>query len=208
MKKLLISFVILCFVFSFGVNSIFLEKASAASPARIESDMTTSIPKGAVIDKTEVTTVYFDKSGVSSATTPDTRVMPEWGTPYYYIVNTTSYDRPDLTPIAETSGGPGPGTVSLSQAGSISNSWSADVGVTAQVVSAGVGFSVTGTVTRTFAYTAQVASGQHATIDAYAIQRICNYEVWYNPLVGNAYLAGYGWAMTCIGVDYRVTYWH
>lgn len=71
MKQLLISFVVLCFVFSFGMNSIFLETASAASPVQIESDMKISIPKGAVIDKTEVTT--------------------EWGSPYYYLTNIWGY---------------------------------------------------------------------------------------------------------------------
>jgi len=82
------------------------------------------------------------------------------------------------------------------------------VGVTAQIVSAGLGFSVTDTVAQTCAYTAQLASGQHATIDAYAINEVYDYDVWYNPLLGNAYYAGCGYATTCIGVDYVVTYWH
>lgn len=221
MKKRVVLFIVVVLLISLSMNATCLKAVSAANPgnppapstaeevfnARM-SDIKASLPKGAVIDKVIVTTVYFDQGSANSETAPGAGVTPDWGSPYYYIVATFTYEQHGGSKIAETSGGPGPGSLTLSQTVSVANSWSANVGVSASVVSAGVGFTVTATVTKTCGYTAQIPSGQYARIDAYPVNQVNDFDVWYNPLLGDAYYAGWGYAIRCIGVDYTTTYWH
>jgi len=224
MKRIMIALVVLCLLVPFGMDSFFLEAASAANPADLPivaskeeflnaavSDMKISIPKGAVIDRTEVTIEYFGKTAVNGTSIPKPKgVTPQWGQiAYYYISNKTGPSEAwGTTRIATTSGGPGPGTLTLGQTVTVSNSFSANVGVTAGVVSAGLGFNVTVSTQWSCSYAAQIPSGQHATINAYPVYDCYSYDVWYNPKIGDAYKAGNGSAKQSVGVAYVVSYWH
>lgn len=112
------------------------------------------------------------------------------------------------TRVATTSGGPGPGSLALGQTVTVSNSFSANVGITADKVTAGVGFNVVGTNQWACSYAAQIPAGQHATINAYPVYDCYSYDVWYNPKDGFAYKAGSGSAKKSVGIAFVISYWH
>jgi len=82
---------------------------------------------------------------------------------------------------ASTSGGPGPGTLTLEQSYSTSTGWSANVGVSAEVVSAGVGFQVSYTRQGTASYSTNLGNGEYAAIYGYPWIRQVNFDVWDDP---------------------------
>lgn len=129
-----------------------------------------------------------------------TGMQPMWGSAYYYIVNNTYCCIDDY--YATSVSGYGPGTLTLDITQSVSNQWSANVGVSADVVSAGVGFDVTHSQSYHYSYSTTLNAGEHKQINAYNRYYHYNYEVWYNPTFGDAYHAGDGNADNFMGVEY------
>ena len=95
-------------------------------------------------------------------------------------------------------------TLSLSETHSVGNTWSANVGVTADVVTAGVGFDVTVSYDHTFSTSAPVPPGQTIEIDAYTGLERTNYDVYVNPWIGDTYYAGSGNADQRTGDEFAV----
>ncbi|MCX7570291.1 hypothetical protein OS242_09980 [Tumebacillus sp. DT12] len=74
--------------------------------------------------------------------------------------------------------GAGPITLSVTVSKSVSATFSANVGVSAEVVSAGVGYSVTGTYGVSSTGTWAVPSGTYGRLEAYALHDKHSWEVW------------------------------
>lgn len=106
---------------------------------------------------------------------------PQWGSTYYYITNVSEpYEAWGTQYVAKVAGGPGPTTIHMSQSTSISNSFSANVSVSADVVTAGVGFSVTASFT-TLQCDLSIPADSYGAIEAYPIYDVYNYDIMYNP---------------------------
>jgi hypothetical protein len=76
------------------------------------------------------------------------------------------------------SSGWGPITLSVSVSTSVSATFSANVGVSAEVVSAGVGYSVTASYGVSSSGTWAVPSGTYGTLEAYALHNKHTWDVW------------------------------
>ena len=109
---------------------------------------------------------------------------------------------PEIQRFATMVRGTGPGHLTLSYTRSVSNQWSASANVSAEVVSAGVGFNVTQSTTVQYSYSMDVPAGKTYEIDAHDVFRRTYFQVYYNPLIGSAYWVGSGWADRFIGVAY------
>jgi len=172
------------------------------------------IPKGAKLISVKATFVYFnnDKDVVKPVPAKPIpgypSLEPQWGWPYYYITNVSGpYEAWGIQYVAKVAGGPGPTTIHMSQSASISNSFSANVNVSADVVSAGVGFNVTGTYTTTFECDLSIPAGCYGAIEAHPIYDVYSYDVMYNPASGNPYKVGNGSASKAVGVFYYKYTW-
>jgi hypothetical protein len=99
-----------------------------------------------------------------------------------------------------------PATLTLSKTLSVSNSWNASVGVSASVVTAAVGFSVTSSVSITYSATATVPGHTCEKILAYELYKVYKFNVYQEPFIGSDVLIGNGWAQSRNGVRYDVVY--
>ena len=81
-------------------------------------------------------------------------------------------------PAVEGDGGPTGATLSMSQQGSVSNTFQANVGVNAQVVSAGVGFNVTQSWSVTYGYSVQVPPNKTYRIQSFHHYNGVDFNVW------------------------------
>jgi hypothetical protein len=106
--------------------------------------------------------------------------------------------------VTQVKGSPGPMTLTLSGTYSVANSFSANVGVTADVVSAGVGFSVTWTASQTYSASTSVPTGACRIIKAYNTFNNYSFDVWQDQFIGDPYKIGSGVAHRFIGVWYQV----
>lgn len=98
----------------------------------------------------------------------------------------------------------GPSTATMSISQGISASFSANVSVDSEVVSSGVGFSVTDTFTVTDSYSVNVPSGYTYNIKARPIYLVKNYDIWNDPFIGWDYQLGSGYAMKPVGVCFAL----
>lgn len=104
---------------------------------------------------------------------------------------------PRATYVSGNAPATGSATLGLSIQDTVSNSWSANVGVSASVVSAGVGFSVTSSRTVQYSYSITMPPNTRWQIDAYNQFKHYDYEVWSGTTrVGN------GYARKFVGVYY------
>jgi len=173
------------------------------------------LPKGAKLISVKATVVYFNNSKDVLRPAPAKPVCgypslePQWGNPCYYITNVSGpYEAWGTQYVAKAAGGPGPTTIHMSQSTSISNSFSANVSVSADVVTAGVGFSVTASYTTTLQCDLSIPAGIYGAIEAYPIYNVYNYDVMYNPFIGSPYKAGEGNASKAVGVFYLTYTWN
>jgi hypothetical protein len=97
-------------------------------------------------------------------------------------------------------------TLTLSKTLSVANSFSANVSVSASVVTAGVGFSVTSSVS--IGYSASITVPGHTCekILAYELYKVYTFKVWQEPFIGSDVLIGNGWAQNRSGVRYDIVY--
>lgn len=154
----------------------------------------------------EVVHVVNSQSISSGGQVSPNTVSPNWGgsgTPYITDLQPTGWD--GTSPIGSTSiNGPAPLTLSINEGESAT--WSATGGVSASVVSASVGFSVT----QSYNVTAtggpvNVPSGHRWSMVAYPTYSGDDFQVWVNPFIGSAYQAGSGYAGKPIGADFVVS---
>ncbi|PTQ57883.1 MAG: hypothetical protein BSOLF_0394 [Candidatus Carbobacillus altaicus] len=131
--------------------------------------------------------------------TPSGDVNPLWGVPKYYI-QTTGTGQACGVEVLRDSYYYGPATATMTVTESVSAKWSANVGISASVVNAGVGFDVTESYTVSDSYNINVPPGYVAEIIAHPIYNVVTFDVWYDPMIGNPYKTGSGDAMKPIGV--------
>jgi hypothetical protein len=154
--------------------------------------------KGQIVS---VVIVPAQKVGVSSQTISPT-VSPEWWCNCYEIHNVTGPSPYNQVPAAAIAQAWGPGILTLSTTKQVSNQWSANVGVSAEVVSAGVGLNVTWSSSWTYSYQINVPAGEMWEIDANNYYYRYYYDVYWNPWVGDPYKVGDGWADDFKAVTY------
>ncbi|KAB8142538.1 hypothetical protein F8S13_13335 [Chloroflexia bacterium SDU3-3] len=95
-------------------------------------------------------------------------------------------------------------TLGLTSQYSWSHSFNANVGVTAQVVTAGIGFDVTLTGSNSYQYSLNMPPNTTWEIDAYHKHAVTDYDVWFDPWIGDSYKAGSGQAFEFKGVSYSI----
>ncbi|MBD1372575.1 hypothetical protein IC620_09430 [Hazenella sp. IB182357] len=94
--------------------------------------------------------------------------------------------------------GPGEATITVSE--SIAATWEASVGVSAEVISAELGFTVTSTYSVSDSYSIELPEGETVKIVARPVYNVYQYDVWKDPLIGNDYYLGSGSAYKPVGV--------
>jgi hypothetical protein len=101
--------------------------------------------------------------------------------------------------------GNGPSTIAIDITRTVKNSFSATVGVTAQVVTAGVGFSVERSESVTYRSSTSVPNRACWTMRAYNVFFEYGFEVWREPFIGADTKIGSGTARDFQGIEFRLT---
>jgi hypothetical protein len=148
---------------------------------------------------------YLTDESAPMAAEPTGGFEPQWGcvANCFWLQNVkyAGKNEPFVTMVK----GNGPGKLSLELSQTVTNGWTATVGVEAKVVSAGVEFNVSWSATQRYAYETQVPRGACWTIRAYNIYHDYTYDVWHNPFLGDPYKLGSGRAWKFMGVKYVLT---
>jgi hypothetical protein len=136
---------------------------------------------------------------------PDPGIQPQWGCVFdCWYLRKVVYTGQTNVFRTQAKGSPGPMTLTLSTTLTVSNSFTATVGVKAAVVSAGVGFSVTWSASQTYSASVSVPSGACRIIKAYDTFNNYRFEVWDQNFIGDPFKVGSGTAKRFIGVWYQV----
>ncbi len=101
--------------------------------------------------------------------------------------------------------GNGPATIAIDITRTVKNSFSATVGVTAQVVTAGVGFSVERSESVTYRSSTSVPNKACWTMRAYNVFFEYAFEVWREPFIGADTKIGSGTARDFQGIEFRLS---
>ena len=99
----------------------------------------------------------------------------------------------------------GPTTMSIDITRTVKNSFSASVNVSAEVVSAGVGFNVERSESVTYRSSTTVPNGACWTLRAYNVFYEYAFEVWQEPFIGSDRKIGSGTARDFQGIEFRLT---
>ncbi|MDM5191183.1 hypothetical protein QUF93_00370 [Bacillus hominis] len=119
----------------------------------------------------------------------------------YYVKNRSSTAACGSSILKKISGNSG--SLTLSFSGKVSATWSANAGITASAVSAGVGFNVSAEYSVTQSNTIDT-NGRYAEIRAYAEYTGYHFEVWENGWFSDSKV-GNGTALRPVGICF-VTY--
>ena len=126
---------------------------------------------------------------------------PAWGCAFNCVylknVRVTSYPK-YFAPGIMTEGN-GPQKIILSRSGSVSNGFSATVGISSDIVTAKVGVSVTQTQTVTFQNEATVPAGQCWRLQGVNVYQNWAYDVWTQNFIGDDTKIGTGTAWVWFG---------
>ncbi len=98
------------------------------------------------------------------------------------------------------------GQLTMSVTLSVSNSWSASVGISAGPVTAGVGFDVTNSASVLFQHTVDVPAYTCVQIKAYELVAVYKFNVYQEPFIGSDTRIGNGWAQRRDGQRFDVYY--
>jgi hypothetical protein len=101
--------------------------------------------------------------------------------------------------------GNGPTTIGIDLTRTVKNSFSSSVDVSAEVVSAGVGFNVERTESVTYRSSTTVPNGACWTLRAYNVFYEYGFEVWQEPFIGSDKKVGSGSARDFQGIEFRLT---
>jgi hypothetical protein len=101
--------------------------------------------------------------------------------------------------------GNGPTTIGIDITRTVKNSFSSTVSVSAEVVSAGVGFNVERSETVTYRSSTSVPNGACGTLRAYNVFYEYGFEVWQEPFIGSDRKIGSGTARDFQGIEFRLT---
>lgn len=103
--------------------------------------------------------------------------------------------------------GNGPTTIAIDITRTVKNSFSASVSVSAEIVTAGVGFNVERSETVAYRSSTTVPSGACWTIRAYNVFFEYGFEVWQEPFIGSDRKIGTGTARDFQGIEFRLSKW-
>ena len=101
--------------------------------------------------------------------------------------------------------GNGPTTIGIDLTRTVKNSFSSSVNVSAEVVSAGVGFNVERSESVTYRSSTSVPNGACWTLRAYNVFYEYGFEVWEEPFIGSDRKVGSGSARDFQGIEFRLT---
>lgn len=101
--------------------------------------------------------------------------------------------------------GNGPTTIGIDMTRTVTNSFNSTVSVSAEVVSAGVGFNVQRSESVTYRASTTVPSGACWTLRAYNVFYEYGFEVWQEPFIGSDRKIGSGTARDFQGIEFRLT---
>ena len=112
-----------------------------------------------------------------------------------------------LKPFVTMVQGNGPTTIAIDITRTVKNSFSANVSVSAEVVTAGVGFNVERSESVAYRSSTTVPNGACWTIRAYNVFFEYSFEVWQEPFIGSDRKIGTGTARNFQGIEFRLTKW-
>lgn len=162
--------------------------------------------KGKVVDEWFVSADQLRDAGLLfDESDPGAGPQPMWGCMWdcWYVTN-VAYTGQTNVFRTQVKGSPGPMTLTLGTTLTVSNSFSATVGVKASVVTAGVGFSVTWSASQTYQASTYVPSGACRYLKAYDTFNNYRFEVWDQNFIGDPFKVGTGTAKKFIGIWYQV----
>ena len=110
-----------------------------------------------------------------------------------------------IKPIVTTVAGNGPMTIAIDIQRTVRNSFSATVGVSAEIVTIGVGFNVERAESVTYRSSTTVPNGACWTLRAYNVFSEYAFEVWQEPFIGPDFKIGSGSARDFQGIEFRLT---
>lgn len=172
----------------------------AASAARPQDK------KGTIVEEYFVSADQLRAAGLLvDQSDPDPGIEPQWGCVFdCWYLRFVVYTGQTNVFRTQAKGSPGPMTLTLSSTLTVSNSFTATVGLKAGVVSAGVGFNVTWSASQTYSASTYVPSGACRIIKAYDTFKNYRFEVWDKNFIGDPFKVGSGTAKRFIGVWYQV----
>lgn len=112
-----------------------------------------------------------------------------------------------IKPFVTMVQGNGPTTIAIDITRTVKNSFSANVSVSAEVVTAGVGFNVERSESVSYRSSTTVPNGACWTIRAYNVFFEYSFEVWQEPFIGSDRKIGTGTARDFQGIEFRLTKW-
>ena len=124
--------------------------------------------------------------------------------PFSLYIKVTDSGEACGTEVIRSSYYPGPSKPTMTISEKVSATFSSDVSVSASVITAGVGFSVTKEFAVSDSYSISVPAGENYNIKARPIYLIKNFEVWNDPTIGWDTKKGSGYAKKPIGVCFAV----
>lgn len=111
-----------------------------------------------------------------------------------------------IKPFVTMVQGNGPSTIAIDITRTVRNSFTATVSVSAEIVSAGVGFNVEQSESVAYRSSTSVPNGACWTLRAYNVFAEYGFEVWQKPpLFGSDVKIGTGSARDFLGVEFRLT---
>jgi hypothetical protein len=139
----------------------------------------------------------------SSTSGPTTQALCVWDCIY---VKNRRYLR-TVKPFVTMVQGNGPTTIAIDISRTVRNSFTATVSVSAEVVTAGVGFNVEQSETVSYKSSTSVPNGACWTIRAYNVFFEYGFEIWQEPFIGSDKKIGTGTARDFQGIEFRLSKW-
>ncbi|HSL75970.1 MAG TPA: hypothetical protein VK867_03425 [Candidatus Limnocylindrales bacterium] len=178
-----------------GPASVAAEPASVtATGAGATRDVVTFVSRAELVRKGLLTPVPTSSGGTSQALCLFDCI---------YVKN-RRYLR-TVKPFVTMVQGNGPTTIGIDVTRTVKNSFSSSVSVSAEVVSAGVGFNVERAESVTYRSSTSVPNGACWTLRAYNVFYEYGFEVWQEPFIGSDKKIGSGSARDFQGIEFRLT---
>ena len=172
----------------------------AAAGPRHERDVVTFVSRAELIKKGLLSPAPAETpAAMSNGATPQALCLFDC----LYVKN-RRYLRTIKTFVTMVQGN-GPTTIGIDLTRTVKNSFSSSVNVSAEVVSAGVGFNVERTESVTYRSSTTVPSGACWTLRAYNVFYEYGFEVWQEPFIGSDKKIGVGSARDFQGIEFRLT---
>jgi hypothetical protein len=170
--------------------------ALAGPPDKAAREVVTFVSRDELIRAGLIVPVKTAVSGAAS-----TQALCLWDCIY---VTNRRYLR-TLKPFVTMVRGNGPSTIAIDITRTVTNTFAATVSVSAEVVSAGVGFNVQRSESVAYRSSTTVPSGACWTIRAYNVFFEYGYEVWEEPFIGADRKIGSGTARDFRGIEFRLS---